>query len=236
MSVDLSIIIPVINEAGQIRRTIERITDQHFKKSLQIIIVDGDPKASTIAAVMDRIDVVCITSKPGRGHQMNTGANAASGRVLCFLHCDTILPPGALDMIVELMADTSVDVGAFDLSIGAQGIGYRMIEKTASLRSRLTRIPYGDQAIFLRKAYFLKIGGFAAIPIMEDVDLMQRIRRHHGRLHILGTPVVTSARRWQKEGRIYTTLRNWIIRLLYALGVSPARLARFYKNHRPGRQ
>jgi hypothetical protein len=99
----------------------------------------------------------------------------------------------------------------------------------ANLRSRLTRIPYGDQAIFIRASYFRSIGGFKEIPIMEDVDLMRRIKRKGWRIVIFQEPVITSARRWEKEGLLFGTLRNWFLMTLFLCGVSPERLARFYR-------
>ena len=231
MHTDLSIIIPVLNESRNIRSAIDRILRQPFSGTLEIIVVDGDADGSTVSSVKDLPHTTGMISRPGRACQMNSGAEAAGGRVLCFLHCDTILPDNGLNTVMTTMFDPSIDVGAFDMSIDAGGFGFRMIEKTACLRSRLTRIPYGDQAVFFRASYFFELGRFKDIPIMEDVELMQRVKSNRGRLHILKEPVLTSARRWQAEGRLYTTLRNWAIRILYACGVSPDRLAKFYKNH-----
>ena len=105
-----------------------------------------------------------------------------------------------------------------------------MIEKTASLRSRITKIPYGDQAIFIRKKYFFEIGRYREIPIMEDVDLMVRIKKDQGKLKFLNSRVSTSSRRWEEEGMVYCTLRNWTILILFFLGTKPEKLAVFYKN------
>lgn len=230
---DISIIIPVLNETGAIRAALDRIFAQPFHGAVEVIVVDGDARGSTVAAIKDLFNVICLVSPPGRAVQMNAGAGAATGRIICFLHCDCILPDSALQRMVALLEDPAVDAGAFNLSIDAKGWPFRMIGKTASLRSRFTRIPYGDQAIFMRRKYFTHLGGFADIPIMEDVDLMQRLKRKHGRLCIIFDPVKTSARRWQKEGLVFTTLRNWTIRILYTFGVSPHRLAAFYRSHQP---
>ncbi len=234
MQTDLSIIIPVLNEAGQIQVAIDRLCAQNFDGRLQIIVVDGDAGGSTIKSLENEDQITCLVSKPGRAHQMNKGAQASQGQNLCFLHCDTILPDDALNTIKTTLANPAIDVGAFDLSIDAKGITFRIIEKTASCRSRLTKIPYGDQAIFLGRFLFFDLGQFPEIPLMEDVAFMQQVKKQHGRLCILKSPVLTSARRWQQEGRLYTTLRNWTIRILYALGVSPHKLVRVYKNHKPG--
>ncbi len=234
MGADISIIIPVLNESAAIGPAIERLVADQFQGTTQVIVVDGDRSGSTIKTLAGTEGVVLMTASPGRARQMNAGAQRASGRVVCFLHCDTVLPANAISTMVNTMDDLRVDAGAFDLAIDAPGLLFRIIEKTASFRSRLTRIPYGDQAIFMRRQYFSDLGGFADIPIMEDVDLMQRIKKQEGRVRIINMPVSTSARRWEKEGRLYTTLRNWTLRIFYACGVSPHRLARFYQNHKTG--
>ncbi len=234
MGADISIIIPVLNESAAIGPAIERLVADQFQGTTQVIVVDGDRSGSTIKTLAGTEGVVLMTTSPGRARQMNAGAQRASGRVVCFLHCDTVLPANAISTMVNTMDDLRVDAGAFDLAIDAPGLLFRIIEKTASFRSRLTRIPYGDQAIFMRRQYFSDLGGFADIPIMEDVDLMQRIKKQEGRVRIINMPVSTSARRWEKEGRLYTTLRNWTLRIFYACGVSPHRLVHFYQNHKTG--
>jgi hypothetical protein len=127
------------------------------------------------------------------------------------------------------MEDDTVVAGAFNLAIADSGLAFRIIERVASVRSRLTHIPYGDQAIFIRRDYFQALGGYKDLPIMEDVDLMRRIKRVGGRICIINTAVLTSSRRWRAEGIIICTFRNWAIILLYLCGVSPARLSQWYK-------
>jgi hypothetical protein len=128
------------------------------------------------------------------------------------------------------MQDEGSVGGAFDLRIDGRKIAFRVIETIASLRSRLTRIPYGDQAMFIRASYFRTLGGgFREIPIMEDVDLMQRLKRDGRRIVIIREGVTTSARRWEEEGPVFGTLRNWSLMVLYFCGVAPERLARFYR-------
>jgi hypothetical protein len=118
--------------------------------------------------------------------------------------------------------------GAFDLEIKSKKRIFRLIERAASIRSRLTRIPYGDQAIFLKKSFFDQIGGFKDIPIMEDVELMQRVKKAGQKIKFIPRKVWTAARRWEKEGIVYCTLRNWILISLYMFGVSPEKLNKFY--------
>jgi hypothetical protein len=120
--------------------------------------------------------------------------------------------------------------GAFDLGIKSNKLIFRLIGKLASWRSRLNRIPFGDQAIFIRREYFNRMGGYKEIPIMEDAELMRRIKKSGNQIWIFPERVMTSPRRWEKEGVIYCTLRNWTLQVLYFLGVSPDKLATFYKS------
>ena len=225
-----SIIIPVLREAPVIRDAVGRIRALKGGETVEIVVVDGDPEGSTLRAITDST-VRKIQSEKGRGIQMNRGAGAASGEVLLFLHADTALPPDGLCRIRDVLRDGTLAGGAFDLQISSPGPLFRLIERVASCRSRLTRIPYGDQAIFLRRDCFLNLGGFRDLPILEYVDLMRRLRLSGGRIAILPERVVTSARRWEKEGVLYTTLRNWILVVLFILGVDAKRLVRWYPPH-----
>lgn len=224
----LSVIIPVVDEQEHISGCLDRLHAQGFAEPCQIIVVDGDPQGSTLRAVRD-CRVTCLTSEKGRGRQMNAGAAAAEGDILLFLHVDTRLPPNALAGVAAVMETNGYVGGAFQLDIDSETWFLKGIAALANLRSRLNRIPYGDQAIFISRACFRALGGFREIPIMEDLDLMRRIKRNGGKVCILDQKVTTSARRWEAEGPLYTTIRNQLIRLLYYLGVNPARLARFYR-------
>jgi rSAM/selenodomain-associated transferase 2 len=228
MSVTFSIIIPVLNEMAVIREAIGRIRSLAGAEAAEIIVADGDPAGGTLRAIPDGA-VRKLLSEPGRGGQLNRGAGAASGDILIFLHADTKLPPDALIRIGEALCDGTLAGGAFDLAIDSPRRAFRTIERVASLRTRLTRIPYGDQAIFLRRAWFESLGGFREIPIMEDVDLMRRLKQAGGHIAILPERVVTSARRWEQEGILYTTFRNWSLVTLFFCGVDAGRLARWYR-------
>ena len=221
----VSLVIPVLNEARRINEAIAgiRAIDGH----VELIVVDGSPEGETVRAITDN-GVIRLTSSRGRASQMNRGASQAKGEALLFLHADTDLPLQAFERIESILADDRFVGGAFDLEIGDKGAAFRMIGWLASLRSRLTRIPYGDQAIFLRRNYFNELGGFRDMPIMEDVDLMRRVRRAGGRICIVKDRVRTSSRRWRKEGILRCTLRNRTLMLLYLLGVAPEKLARRY--------
>ncbi|MDF1591635.1 MAG: TIGR04283 family arsenosugar biosynthesis glycosyltransferase [Desulfobacterales bacterium] len=224
----LSIIIPVLNEAYIINRTLMHLQNLAGDFSLEIIIVDGDPGGSTLAAVTSTT-VKKIKSPKGRGFQMNRGSRLATGEILIFLHADVVLGKDALLQIVAVCRRKDVAGGAFSLGIDSGKRVFRLIERAVSIRSRLTKIPYGDQAIFINKTIYDKIGGFRDIPLMEDVDLMRRLKKAGGKIIILPDMALTSPRRWEKEGVLYCTLRNWMLITLYLLGVAPERLVKFYR-------
>jgi rSAM/selenodomain-associated transferase 2 len=223
-----SFIIPVWNEEAIISGTIQHVRDLRASGNAEIIVVDGDPAGRTIK-IAHHLGVKTAISEKGRGNQMNVGASLAAGEILIFLHADTLLPPDALELIETAMADGSCIAGAFDLAIDSEKPAFRLIEKAASFRSRMTRIPYGDQTIFARKSDFLSLGGFRDILLMEDVEFMRRIKKRQGKICIIGKAVRTSPRRWEREGIVYTTLRNWLLIALYYCGAKPESLVRFYR-------
>ena len=223
-----SIIIPVLEEETVINGVIDHLQGLEGNEKTEIIVVDGDPEGGTLIAISHG-DVNKIKSPRGRGRQMNEGARIAKGDILIFLHADTELPPDALELIATAMYDERCAAGAFDLGVKSERFIFRIIESVASLRSRITGIPFGDQAIFMRKDYFDKIGGYKDIPIMEDVEMMGRIKKLGDRITIIKQRVRTSPRRWEKEGIISCTLRNWVLQTLYLLRVSPERLSKLYR-------
>jgi rSAM/selenodomain-associated transferase 2 len=223
----ISVVIPVFREEALINDAISRLEGMASKEVIEIIVVDGDTEAETLKAMISSSAKGIISGK-GRGKQMNKGAVAARGDVLVFLHLDTELPADGFGRIASVMQGEQFVGGAFDLGIADRGPAFRIIEWVASLRSHLTRIPYGDQAIFIERDYFLRLGGYKELPLMEDVDLMRRVRKKGGRICLIDEKVKTSARRWRKEGIVACTLRNWTIMLLYLLRVAPERLAKWY--------
>ncbi len=224
---EISVIIPVLNEGTQIQICLQQL--QADGVNYEVIVVDGDVQGSTLKHLPTEMSQLqALTAMAGRGSQMNAGAKVATGDLLLFLHADAQLPAEGLTQIVSLMQKQQFVGGAFDLKINSPRSSLQLIGWGASWRSRLTRIPYGDQAIFLRRNYFEAIGGYPGIPIMEDVALMQRVKQLGDRIYIFPQPVTVSARRWQREGVIYCTLRNWILILLYFAGVNPQRLADWY--------
>jgi len=224
-----SIIVPVFHEGNRINDLIDHLNSLDSKESFEIIVVDGDRERDTLKTIQSN-RVIKIFSEKGRAKQMNAGASIAKGDILIFLHADTELPTHALKKIESVIEKRGYAAGAFDLGIQSNKLMFKVIAFLGSLRSRLNRIPYGDQAIFLRTEYFHNIGGYKEIPLMEDVELMRRIKRSGKKIWILYDRVMTSPRRWEKEGAIYCILRNWILQALYFLGVSPHKLVNFYRS------
>ncbi len=227
--IKFSIVVPVFHEAERINKLIEHLNDLDSDGNVEIIIVDGAQEKDTLQIIQGET-VIRISSEQGRSKQMNAGASAARGEILIFLHADTELPIHALRKISSFVEQTEYVGGAFDLGIKSNKVIFKVIGTFSSLRSRLSRIPFGDQAIFIRKEYFNKIGGYKEIPLMEDVDLLRRIKKSGGRIRIFYDRVMTSPRRWEKEGVVCCTLRNWTLQLLYFWGVSPDKLTHFYKS------
>ncbi len=223
----ISVIIPVLNEQAGINEIIGHVRRISAGRLVEIIVVDGDSGGSTLKAIAD-IDSIRLISSKGRALQMNRGAERASGDILIFLHADTLLPESAFDLIDEAMRSGHCQAGAFSLGLDSGRFSLRLIAAAARIRSRITGIPFGDQALFIRRDYFRRIGGFAAIPLMEDVEIGTRIKKRGDRILILPERVVTSARKWEKEGILFSNFRNWFIQLSYLLGASPERLARIY--------
>lgn len=220
----ISIIIPVLNEANNLPTVLKHIQSY---TAVEIIVVDGGSQDDTVELARS-LNLQVIQSNRGRACQMNAGAAVASGQILLFLHADTRLPPGFDRLIHQTLCQPRVVAGAFELKIDATMLGLRLVEWGVKWRSRLLQLPYGDQALFLRATTFHQMGGFPELPIMEDFVFVRQVRRL-GRIAIVPATVLTSGRRWQKLGIIRTTLVNqWVI-LGYFLGVSPTRIARWYR-------
>ncbi|MBW1893798.1 MAG: TIGR04283 family arsenosugar biosynthesis glycosyltransferase [Deltaproteobacteria bacterium] len=223
----LSIIIPVFREEAIINTALCNLEPVMSGMPVEIIVVDGDFGKSTIHAIQyDGIKK--IVGPKGRGPQMNTGAREAKSDILLFLHVDTILPENAVNHIISACSNEDIVGGAFDLGIASKKPTFRWIEKIASIRSRITRIPYGDQAIFIKNRFFQTVGGFKSIPIMEDVELMRRIRKKGEKIILISEPVKTSPRRWEEEGVLYCTARNLVLACLFFSGVNPEALKKYY--------
>ncbi len=221
---DISVIIPVLNDAEALDLALGSTQDY---TGVECIVVDGGSSDESAEVAQSR-GVKVLHSPPGRARQMNAGAEVAEGRFLLFLHADTRLPEGFDGHVRRILTGSGVAAGAFQLQIDAPSGRLRLIEKTANWRSRYLQMPYGDQAIFLRKELFCEMGGFPDLPIMEDFQLIRRLQGE-GRIVIAPAAVVTSARRWKKLGALRTTLLNQLMILGFYLGLEPARLARWYR-------
>jgi len=222
-----SIIVPVLHEAERINDLIGHLRQLDPERSSEIIIVDGAPEKDTLQAIHDD-RITKISTEKGRARQMNAGASMAAGDVLIFLHADTELPLSALKKMNEFISRNEYVGGAFDLGIKSDKMIFKVIAFLGSLRACLNKIPYGDQAIFIRRDYFSERGGYKDIPLMEDVELMRRVKRSGKKILIFHDRVMTSPRRWEEEGLVYCILRNWALQILYFLGVSPHKLVNFY--------
>ena len=223
----LSIIIPVYHEKVIINTLITLIKQQYCDEAYEIIVVDGSPQCDTIQAISFR-DVIKIAAEYGRGRQLNAGAAIARGNKLLFLHADTKLPEDGLKTVIKNLTNEKVFAGAFDIQIDSVKWRFRILSRMISLRARIRRLPFGDQAHFFTRNYFDKIGGYPNIAIMEDLEIMRRIKKRGDPIIILKKSVYTSPRRWATEGIIRGTLRNWFIRTRYYFGEKPERLEKYY--------
>ncbi len=222
----LSIVVPALDEAEEIEATLASARDPAVR---EIIVVDGGSRDDTVARATPLATRV-VSSPPGRARQMNAGAALASGEVLLFLHADTRLPEGFAPAVRDAI-ETGAVWGRFDVVLRGSHRLLRVVAPLINLRSRLSRIATGDQAIFVRHDVFRRLGGFAEIPLMEDVELSRRLKRA-GPMAALRLRVSTSGRRWEEHGVVRTIVLMWALRLAYACGVSPARLARAYRTRR----
>ena len=219
----ISVIIPALNEAHYIADTITCIGHGN---NTEIIVVDGGSIDDTVS-IARQLGATVIEGFPPRSRQMNRGADAASKKILLFLHADTRLPENFDRYILRAVYQPGVVAGAFELRIDSPVSSLRFIERIANWRSRYLKMPYGDQAIFMFSNVFHEIGGVPNIPIMEDFELIRRFRKK-GDVVTLHQPVITSPRRWLNHGILKTTLINQLIVVSYFMGTSPDTIARLY--------
>ncbi len=229
----IATILPVLNEAARLEATLSAlIEDQHFD---EIIVVDGGSTDASIEIVCKFMSSVTpdthpvprlIQSPRGRAYQMHSGSQAADTDVLLFLHADSTLPSGAAGDIRDAI-DQGRLWGRFDVRLSGHHFLFRVIERLMNWRSRLTGIATGDQAIFVRRDVYRMLGGYAPMALMEDIEFSRRLK-WVGKPARLPGPVLVSSRRWEKNGIVRTIFLMWTLRFLYWLGVSPARLARWY--------
>lgn len=220
---NISIIIPTLNEAQNLSAL-----RPLMETGAELIIVDGGSTDDTVTLAHE-LGFRVETCSGGRGAQLNFGAQCAASPILLFLHADTLLPSNFEQLVTACLAGPDTALGAFRLRVeGARSL-LKTIIKSANLRSKLLQLPYGDQAFFLRKEIFEKLGGFTELPIMEDY-IFARQAKKMGKVVTLPQEVITSGRRWQRLGPLRTTLINQLIICAYHLGVSPKTLASFYRS------
>lgn len=221
----LSIVIPVLDEARNLEALLPGL--EVTCPGAEVVVVDGG-SADGSREVVERCRWARLVASPrGRALQMNAGAAAARGEALLFLHADTRLPTGAGAAILAALDDPAIVGGRFDVGFDNPRPAFRMIAALMNLRSRLSGICTGDQAIFVRRRTFEALGGYPDIPLMEDVELTRRLKRA-GRLACLGHRVTTSARKWEREGLVRTIVLMWTLRWFWFCGVAPERLHRWY--------
>jgi rSAM/selenodomain-associated transferase 2 len=228
----ISVIIPTLNEETVLAQTLAHTTTLDLG---DIIVVDGGSTDGTVHLAKElcarTANMGVITARRGRARQMNEGAKASRGEILLFLHADTQLPNNAGHIIESALADPTVNGGRFDVQFDHPSPWGRMIGAFMNWRSRLSGIATGDQAIFVRRQVFERLGGFSDIPLMEDIEFSKRLKRA-GRVAALRETVTTSFRRWEQQGPSKTILLMWALRFLYWIGISPLRLSHWYNTVR----
>ena len=215
-------VIPVLNEAA----TLPKLLEDMRRLGAEIVFVDGGSSDATVE-MLEASGLRWISAPRGRGSQMNAGAAATAGTTLMFVHADTKLPFEALERVRRAVRTGAVG-GSFGLRLDSRSPLLRLVAATITARSRITGVATGDQALFVTREAFDRLGGFSALPLFEDIDFSRRLKRA-GPVTRLPITVVTSARRWRRGGPLRTILRMWILKALYYGGVDPAVLARHYE-------
>jgi rSAM/selenodomain-associated transferase 2 len=224
----LSIVVPMLNEHKAIAETLRSL--RIGAPAAEIIVVDGGSEDGSRELAAPACDQLLIAPR-GRGRQMNRGATVAKGEVLAFVHADTRVPATFARDIEAALRDPATVGGRFDLELDEPAPLYRALGRLISLRSRLSRVCTGDQAIFVRAKVFKELGGFREIELCEDLDFARRLKRA-GRVACLRSRVITSARRWRSQGVLQTILRMWLIKIMFLVGFSARWLSRRYSDVR----
>jgi len=224
---NISVIVPVLNEEKSIQATLHSLIRL---APHEIIVVDGGSRDQT-RAICGQFPIKLASADRGRARQMNSGASGASGDILLFLHADSQLPLSALRDITAVLSDSRYVAGRFDVELAGAHWMLKIIAALINCRSRATKVATGDQALFVRREVFDRMGGFPDIPLMEDIAFCRALKRIGG-VACLRSRVITSARRWERDGVWRTIFKMWSLKVCYLAGVSPMRLKRFYADTR----
>lgn len=231
----VAIVVPLFNEVERVPGLLKMLAGVNVD---EVVLVDGGSQDGTLDlldhslhASLQQSGFRWLQSKKGRASQMNAGASVCQSETVLFLHADTEIDAVAIASARDAMADSEVIGGRFDLKLSGMHPMFRLIEQMINLRSRFTKISTGDQAMFVRRDIFEKLGGFSDQPLMEDVEFSKRLKQQ-GRVTCLRETVTTSSRRWEQAGMFRTILLMWKLRFLYWAGVSPKRLANSYRDAR----
>ena len=228
---ELSIVVPTLNEAASLATCLQSARQMGTDRlSLaQIIVADGGSTDAT-CEIAREAGARVVETTASRGAQLRAGVEATTGEVVLMLHADSRLPADAGEQLATALLDKNAQAGFFRQRIDAAGWRYRLVERGNAFRGRVLRLPYGDQAIFLRRDLLDQVGGVPSLPLMEDVALMRRVAKLTGPVELPG-PLLVSPRRWQRHGLVRQTLRNWSLVLGYLAGVPVERLTQWYAPH-----
>ena len=230
MPASIAVVIPTLNEERVLSRTLLAVRQLCFD---EVILVDGGSRDRTVSIAQGQLPGLSLqpaqvlVAEPGRARQMNAGARATRSGVLLFLHADTLLPPETRTEIERVLENPWYVGGRFDVRFEDDRGWAWLVSRLMNWRSRWSGIATGDQAIFVRRSAFDDLGGFADVPLMEDIELTRRLKRA-GSLAALRAKVTTSFRRWEQQGALRTILQMWLLRLLYWIGVPPKILHQLY--------
>jgi len=226
----ISIVVITLNEAPVVEACLRHVGELlEADGPGELLVSDGGSTDGT--RELAELSVRTIVAPRGRAAGLNAGASLATGEVLLFLHADTRLPSGALSAVRQALNEQSTVGGRFQVALDNPALAYRIVGASINLRDRLLGGFTGDQAVFVRRSVFLEMGGYADLPLMEDLDFARRLTRR-GHVARLPLSVATSARRWERLGLVRTVLRMWTLRSLYYLGVPPRALTPHYADSR----